>query len=230
VGVNPYRNTVSVRSNNTGNVFSENVTDLAVAKGCLGAVCAGQTVYKGTEYSRGAKVMGLNPNRPSATVMSLNTSNLFEEALSSLDVTTGCAAHGVCVGKKVYKAAEYSQGATVVGVNRATRTATVRSNNTGNVFKENLADLDITTGCVYGICVGDTVYKGSEYSNGALVVAVNAQAQSVVVRSRTSGNVFKEAATSLDVTDMCNDYNDDVRRESMRGAHYNPRPRPRHPR
>ncbi len=103
------------------------------------------------------------------------------------------------VGDLVYKGTEYSQGAKVQGINQAQGRATIKSVYSGNIFTESISDLYLTRGCIYNVCVGSKVYKGSEYSQGAVVLAVNTTLQKAVIKSVYSGNLFVEDASNLDV-------------------------------
>lgn len=184
------------------------------ALACVGhedfLICPGDTVYKGSEYSRGGTVVGINPYRNTATVRSINSGNVFEENVADLDVAKGCVGP-VCVGKRVWKGSEYSRGAVVRGVNPYHRSATVQSINSSNYFEESIGDLAVSSGCLYGVCVGDKVYKGNDYSRGATVVGINFYASSVTVQSINNGSVFEEDPRSLDVTNACNEYDDYTR-------------------
>lgn len=121
----------------------------------------------------------------------------------------------ICPGETVYKGSSYSSGATILGVNQFKNTVTVRSNYSGNNNTENVTDLYITRGCIGHVCVGNVVYKGSSYSSGATVIAINYQNRTVTVKSNYSGNLNVEDPRNLDVTNMCADYGQDYRQQSM---------------
>ncbi|MBC7458957.1 MAG: hypothetical protein H7235_11800 [Bdellovibrionaceae bacterium] len=103
------------------------------------------------------------------------------------------------VGELVYKGTEYSQGAKVQAINQIQGRASIKSVVSGNVFSESISELFLTRGCIYNLCVGKKVFKGSEYSQGAMVVGINASKQQAVVKSVVSGNLFVEDAANLDV-------------------------------
>jgi hypothetical protein len=103
------------------------------------------------------------------------------------------------VGELIYKGVEYSQGAKVQAINQMQGRATVKSVASGNTFSELISELYLTRGCIYNLCVGKKVFKGAEYSQGATVLAINANLQKAIVKSVVSGNIFVEDAAQLDV-------------------------------
>lgn len=103
------------------------------------------------------------------------------------------------VGEIVYKGDYYSKGATVEAINQFQGRATVRSINAGTVSSESISDLYLTRGCIYNLCVGKKVFKGSYYSKGATVEAINTTLQKAVVRSINSGAISIEDVANLDV-------------------------------
>lgn len=112
----------------------------------------------------------------------------------------------ICPNDIVFKGSEYREGAQVIAVNKETRKVTVRSLAQGTVIRESSHNLYVTRGCVEGVCVGDIVYKGSWYSNGAKVVAVNKSLGRVTVKSLKSGSSHSEKAIDLEVTNQCTDF------------------------
>ena len=177
-------------------------------------ICPGETVYKGSSYSSGATILGVNQFKNTVTVRSNYSGNNNTENVTDLYITRGCIGH-VCVGNVVYKGSSYSSGATVLAINPHQGTVTVKSNYSGNLNVEYSQGVDLVRGCLYGICVGDTVYKGSSYSSGATVIAINYQNRTVTVKSNYSGNLNVEDPRNLDVTNMCADYGQDYRQQSM---------------
>lgn len=177
-------------------------------------VCPGDIVYKGSDYAQGATVMGVNPYRKTATVRSNFSGNNASENVLDLYVTRGCLDR-VCVGDLVYKGSDYNQGATVVAINPHKNLLTVKSVFSGNLAVESVRSIYLSRGCVHGICVGDKVYKGSDYTQGALVIGVNHHGKSVTVQSVFSGNLHVENPKYLDITTLCADYSDYDRRRSM---------------
>jgi hypothetical protein len=196
IAENQYAQQVTVRSKSTGSLFVENVSDLDIANGCLGQLCVGTKVLKGSSYSQGATIIAINYYAQTLTVRSISTSSMFVERGEDLDVTNGCI-ENLCIGERVYKGNSYSQGATVIGINYYKRTVNVRSNSTSSLFSENLSDVDLTKGCVGTVCVNDKVYKGSEYSQGASVLAVNAANYTATIRSISTGSLFSESIYNL---------------------------------
>ncbi|MBY0412522.1 MAG: hypothetical protein K2Q18_00080, partial [Bdellovibrionales bacterium] len=93
----------------------------------------------------------------------------------------------ICNGDLVYKGANYSQGAKVVGENPYAGQVTVRSVSSGSLYTENVQELDVAQGCFGDFCVNDRVYKGSNYSQGASIIAINYIKQTLTLRSVSSG-------------------------------------------
>ena len=112
----------------------------------------------------------------------------------------------ICVDDTVFKGSEYKNGAKVVAINSYENTITVRSVNNSKLFVERARDLDLTKGCLLGVCVDDTVFKGSEYKYGAKVVAINSHENTITVKSVNNSKLFVERARDLDVVDACVDY------------------------
>lgn len=196
VAENQYSQQVTVRSNVSGNLALENVYDLDVTQGCLGEVCVGEKILKGSSYSQGANVVGINYSRQTLTVRSLVSGNLAVENLNDLEVTRGCI-ENLCVGDRVFKGTSYSQGADVQAINHYKRTVTVRSVVSGNLAVEILSDLFLPKGCLGSVCVNDRVFKGTSYSQGASVVAINNFTYMALVRSVVSGNLAVESIYDL---------------------------------
>lgn len=177
------------------------------------SVCSGDTVFKGDIYSRGAVVLGLNLYHKSASVQSNNNGEIHEENIADLDFTKGCVDH-LCVGAKVYKGSDYSRGGTVLAVNPIHRTATVKSVNNGELKEEQIADLARTRGCLFGVCVGDKIYKGETYSHGGIVRATNFRTRLVIVESINNRELNVEDPRDLDLINACDDYGNEIREKS----------------
>ena len=124
---------------------------------------------------------------------------LTSQGLINENVTNGCL-RGVCVGDKIFKRAIYGQGAIVLAVNEFKKTVLVRSiSNPKHLENENPRFLDSTSGCVGEVCVGDLVFKGSTYSKGATVVALNKKDKTVLVRSAYNPHILNtEKSSDLD--------------------------------
>ncbi len=196
VAENPYYQQVTVRSNASGNLTVENVADLDLVKGCFGQVCVGQKVMKGQSYTQGATVMAINYTRQTITVRSVASGNLAVENAYDLDVTSGCS-NNVCTGELVYKGTSYTQGARIEALNFSKGTATVRSVASGNLAQENLSDLYYAKGCLGTVCVNNRVFKGTAYSQGATVLAINFSTYRATVRSVASGNLSDDSIYEL---------------------------------
>ncbi len=199
VAENPYSQQVTVRSNVSGNLVTENIVDLDLTRGCIGYVCVGQKILKGSSYSQGATVVGINHIRQSITVRSVVSGSLNVENPFEVQTTNGCL-ENVCVGEVVYAGTKYSQGARVEALNYQTRSVVVRSVVSGNLAQESFDSLFITKGCQGHVCVGEVVRKNSTYTQGATVVAINAQSYRAIVRSVVSGSIQEESIYELQST------------------------------
>lgn len=109
-----------------------------------GLAQVGDLVYLGTKYGLGATVVAVNVRNDRATVKSIKSGSIYSEVLSDLDVAKGCL-ELVCVGDVVYLGTKYGSGATVVALNYKTQLATVKSNRSGNLFVEDIMQLEVTT-------------------------------------------------------------------------------------
>ena len=54
------------------------------------SICTGDTIYKGSDFARGAIVRGVNKRGEAVTVQSINDGDMFEESARDLDVTDAC--------------------------------------------------------------------------------------------------------------------------------------------
>lgn len=214
VAINRYKNTATVRSNYNGNMGEELIADLYLTEGCLGRICVSDTVFKGTDYSEGATIVAIHPSTGEVVARSVYNGNIAVESVSELYMSSGCQAK-LCVGETVYKGTDYSQGAKIVAVQPNSKQVLVRSNYNGNIGIELASSLSVTRGCIYGVCVGDIVFKGSDYSQGAQIIAVNRSERTVLVRSVYNGNISIEDPRDLSVTNACADYDEAVRESSM---------------
>lgn len=80
------RRIATIKSVSSGSVFDENLDQLHATRGCIGRVCVGSLVYRGSTYSMGATVLGVNSFKNTVTVKSRSSGNLFEENVYSLTV------------------------------------------------------------------------------------------------------------------------------------------------
>lgn len=202
VAVNSSAKTTTVRSIANGSLYSEWGADLYVTNGCLSSrrsrrLCVGNIIYKGGEYSKGGRVVGIHPETNMAIVLSISNNTLYVENGADLEAPGRCRGR-ICVGDLVFKDDEYSQGGIVESLNPNADLATVRSNSSNSSYSEPLSSLYTTFGCSRQICVGQRVYKGEEYSQGADVVAVHDRLENVVVRSVANQRLYVEAAAALD--------------------------------
>ena len=172
---------------------------------CTEKICPGDIVYNGTRYLNGAKVVAVNPNYGTAVVRNPMYNTLHTENIKDLDITKGCVS-GICIDDVVYNGIRYLNGARVVAVNPNYQTVVVRDPRYNTLHTENPIDLDVTKGCISGICIGDIFYNGSRYMNGARVVAVNLNSQIVVVRDPRYNTLHTENPSDLDIIDQCLDF------------------------
>ena len=116
----------------------------------------------------------------------------------------------VCAGDLVYKGYSYPQGAKIINFNLDLKTVEVRSVSNPEIqTTEKLKDLDIPSGCIGEVCVGDKVFKRAIYVQGATVIAVNEDKKKVLVRSNQNTKHLELenprflAATSGCVDNVC---------------------------
>lgn len=205
IAVNPRKETVTVKSIYSGSMGVESLEDLSLTVGCVQGVCVGETIFKDDMYRSGARVVAVNPKQGTVVVKSVYSGSLEVENPLNLSLPNGCV-NNICVGETIFKGDHYKNGATVVAVNKGNKSLVVRSNYNNNLFGESAKIVDVTKGCIEGICVGDTIFKGTDYKEGAKVIAINKRRGMAVIRSNYSGNIFVESARDLDIADMCLDY------------------------
>ncbi|MFZ4405609.1 MAG: hypothetical protein ACOYOK_16070 [Pseudobdellovibrionaceae bacterium] len=133
----------------------------------------------------------------------------------------------ICPGDTVYDGDLQIYGVTIVGVNPFDNTVIVRSKKYGYDYTETATNLDIISGCIGSVCVGDSVYSRfsadsydsygrSQFPNGFTVVAINPYLKRIIIKSKDYHILFEENPKDLYVTTMCADYSQDYRQKSMK--------------
>jgi hypothetical protein len=178
-------------------VFFAQQTFACIDLGSSESVCPGDTVYKGTSYIKGATVLGVNQHMNRVTVRSNYSGDNNSESVFDLHLTRGCIS-SICVRDVVYKGTSFLRGAIVLAINSHKQTLTIKSNYSGDLSEQHYDDLEPVVGCLYGICVGDLVFKGSSFINGARVISINYQNRTVTVKSEYSGDLSVEDPRNLD--------------------------------
>jgi serine protease inhibitor ecotin len=94
--INPFQHTAAYRIDRVG-TYSAQIETLALAQGCLEAVCVGDTIYD-SDNSAGT-VVAINPfdNRVAYRIDRVGT---YSADVSTLKVTYGCSL-GYCVGDQI---------------------------------------------------------------------------------------------------------------------------------
>lgn len=105
---------------------------------------------------------------------------------------------------------------TVVGMNSHRNTLIVEYSK-GYFYIQSPLDLDTTTGCIYGVCVNDSVYNDNFNKKGAIVVGINFQYRRVTVRSNNDGKLYiEELPQSLKIANKNGSYTQAERNKSMK--------------
>lgn len=198
LAINPSIDVVTVQSKRNFEKSRMNLQDLDLANACMNGVCTDDTIYMGDRFSSGARVLGVNLFQRTLTVQSKRNFELAKIRIEEAHLTKGCIGD-VCVGDIVYKGDLFSSGANVIAINELNRSATVQSRRNFNLSLEKIRDLDVTKGCLAGVCVGDVVFKGSQYSSGANVLAINYAQLRATVQSRRNFDLYSEDIRGLDV-------------------------------
>ena len=92
IGVNPYRNTIAVRSNATGSVFTFASNDLALGLGCVRGICVGDKIVASNNMV--GKVLAVNFAKGTAAVQSSATGSVFTFRADDLASSEYCDEYG----------------------------------------------------------------------------------------------------------------------------------------
>ncbi|MBD63582.1 MAG: hypothetical protein CME62_00105 [Halobacteriovoraceae bacterium] len=145
---NSIKQTLIVKSNQSGSVFSFSVDNLLLGDGCVNAMCVGDHVYPlNWSHALGAEVIAMsdvNDTRRSEMVFKIKSKqsgSVFSFSRDNLAVTRGCH-DGFCVGQRVYpRNWSHSLGGTILALHKRQGVFVVKSNQSGNVFTFNSYDL-----------------------------------------------------------------------------------------
>ena len=90
-GINNSTDEVVVQSSNNNLLDRQELSNLAISKGCFKGICVGDTVYPLNYISGYATVKGINKIHGVAMVLSSNNNLLDRQNLSNLTVADECA-------------------------------------------------------------------------------------------------------------------------------------------
>jgi hypothetical protein len=202
LSVNSRTGQVGLRSINSGSITSLSVKEIQIGKGCIGKVCVGNFATVGNEYTRGAKIVAVNPFTGMIGLQSINSGSISAQPISKVQGEKGCL-EGVCVGNFATAGNTFTRGAKVVSINSNTKMIGLQSINSGNMSALPINNIQGAKGCVEGICTGDFVTAGSTLTRGGKVVAVNYRTRMIGVQSRNSGNMLAFPTSELQVATQC---------------------------
>jgi hypothetical protein len=205
LSVNSRTGQVGLKSISSGSIMSMSVNDIQIGKGCLRKVCVGHFSTAGTQYTRGATVVALNPLTGMVGLKSINSGSISALPVNEIQAEKGCI-EGVCVGNTATAGNYFSRGAKVVSINTKTRMIGLKSINAGTMSALPLNQIQGANGCVEGICMGDFVTAGSELSRGGKVISVNYRTRMIGVQSINSGNMMAFPTRELQVSTQCLDF------------------------
>jgi preprotein translocase subunit YajC len=199
IGVNTHSYKTAVRWHTTANGYgtnkrtTEDTENLSIDKGCLTYFCIGNTVVSGNGFT--GKVIGVNPNSLEIAVRwhtnSNGTGNVTRSVFKAvnLSISRGCLGH-FCQDDTVVS--EDGRVGKVIGVNPNSSKVAVSWHTTANGYGTNKRQtlnaetLAIGRGCVYGLCVKDTVVSGNGFTGE--VIGLNPHTSRAAVRWRTNSN------------------------------------------
>jgi hypothetical protein len=177
-------------------------------------MCVGDIVFKGASTgATGAKVLAINKAAKMATIQTLSGGALLRVTPKEIDVTKGCV-ENICVGDSVYNNT-YSfavEGMKVVAINNTDKTVIVHAV-TAYIYRLSVDNLAIARGCLEGVCVGDKVFKGADYTAvGATVMAINYTSKMLInsVEKSTSTTTPTPAST-VDIQKENSEYGEEMR-------------------
>ena len=107
---------------------------------------------------------------------------LFLSHASFACITIGT--NKICVKTIIYKDCEYPRGAEVLALNKKEKMATIKpvggdANSLSRIQLKNISD---SSGCFFGVCVGDIVLRGSDYGEkGARVEKRNLESSTLIL-------------------------------------------------
>jgi hypothetical protein len=181
---------VQVKSNYLGMRSTESIKDLHLDNTCDMDFCTGDTIYLGSKYFTGAKILGINKLTKMATVRRKGGGFMNTHSLTELYSTKNACLMNACVGDTIYYRRLYDQGAMIMGINQKLKKITVKSHKSDLVKSHKIEEVHLAKGCMDKFCVGDTVFRGGIYPKGAILLAMDLEKRQVVVKSISSGDIF----------------------------------------
>ena len=138
----PYNQDFRVRSNKSGQVYTFAARDLGIARGCQGSLCVGQRVFpESWDHAEGGVIVALFLEKNEFYLRSNKSGSHYKMRAESLAVDQGCIDY-LCVGQQVFpRSWNHAQGGKILAINPYSRLFTVRSNQSGNVYKFSIRDL-----------------------------------------------------------------------------------------
>jgi hypothetical protein len=127
----------------------------------------------------------------------------------------------ICQGEIVFRTVSYGvKGAEVIAINTRSKTATVKSIEYGSLYQITPKVLDITKGCIEGICVGDIVLKGADFgANGAIVLAIDVSSSMILVilnqTDKSYTHMYKIKPSTVDILNENKEYTEAMRIEDL---------------
>ena len=201
---------IGLKSINSGNISSLSINQIQVGKGCIGAVCVGNFATAGEYYSKGAKVVAVNPFTGMVGLQSIKSGTMSALPIKSIQAEKGCL-EGVCVGNIATAGEYFAKGAKVISINSSTRMIGLQSINAGTMSALPINSIQGAKGCVEGICTGDFVTAGSSLAKGGKVVSVNHHTRMIGIKSINSGSMQALPTSALQVSTQCIDFGNSER-------------------
>lgn len=197
---NPVTREFRVKSNSSGSVFTFVEADLAVTQGCLINVCVSDKVFpKSWGHEYGAQVLAINYAQSKLIVKSNSSGSVFVLTLNDVMLSDGCVDQ-ICVGDKVFPLSwGHDYGAQVIATDSQYGSMVkVKSNSSGSIFDVEIDNLALPHGCLSGVCVGQRVYpRDWGHALGAEVIAISARQGIFIIKSNSSGSIFKKTIYDL---------------------------------
>ncbi|MBD66726.1 MAG: hypothetical protein CME62_16075 [Halobacteriovoraceae bacterium] len=168
-------------------------------------VCQGDTVLIGTAHSQGYKVIGIDRRNNEFIAKDNYYNTLSTKSFDDIYYNKGCY-NSICVGDKIYKGTSFAQGAKVLGYNIVNKKYLVKDNYYSTLSTQNRDTFYLPEGCNDYICVGDTVYKGTSFAQGAKVVAMSIDSNHALVKDNYYSTQSVQRTEDLIVTQETSKY------------------------
>ena len=174
-------------------------------------ICVGDVIHSMNYSSKGSSVIGINRYKETMTVSDRYSGERRVEKIKNVFLSSGCI-DGVCIGDLVRSTDYSSQGSTITGINKITRTFIATDKYSGQRQLQKKNQFSIPQGCLAAICIGDTVHSGTKYSSrGTTVRAINKYQGTILVSDNYDGKRGNELPENLDIIKESPVYSDHVR-------------------